>query len=299
MDIDVHLVSEVLAEGLRHALAMAPVLLGVFVLVEIVSHGSRAGSISSALRHVVVGPVAAAGLGLLPQCGFSVATTMLYVEGLVPTGSLLASYIATSDEAVPILLANPSTLPWVLPLLLAKFVWATLVGIGVNGISRALRGVKAGRRSPATGVAQPEPHRAHKGTCVGEKARVRDYLPHALYRTARTTAMVFVLSTILNLAGHLAESRMPGALSTSSAWQPLAASLVGLFPSCATSVALTEGFRAGFVSFPALLSGLTANSGMGLLVLVKESRDKGRTGLVVTLLIASAYGAGLLAQLFY
>jgi len=297
-------VKEALIESLTHAVAMAPALLLVFVLMEVVSHGARPSFIAKALRHSVAGPLAAAGLGLLPQCGFSVAATMLYVEKMIPAGSLLASYIATSDEAVPILVANPATLPWVLPLMTAKFVWGIAVGSGVNAAGQILRGVRAGKRSrigfgdrdrPST-EERSHAHSHSGGSCVGEKAHLKDYLPHALYRTARTVAMVFVLSSLLHLAGEFAHDRLPGALSTTAAWQPLAASLVGLIPSCATSVALAEGFSAGLVSFPALLSGLTANSGMGLLVLVKESRDKTRSTLVVGLLVASAYVAGLLAQ---
>ena len=302
MEIDQILIREVLTEGLSHAIAMAPALLAVFVLMEVVSHGARPIFISSALRHSVVGPVAAAGLGLLPQCGFSVATTMLYVEEMVPAGSLLASYIATSDEAIPILVANPATLPWVLPLLAVKFAWGVLAGVSVNATARAFRGASAGKRStrPISAESQSFAHaHTHSGNCVGEKARPRDYLPHALCRTARTVAMVFVLSVVLELAGEIAQARAPGALAGAASWQPLAASFLGLIPSCATSVALAEGFRAGLVSFPALLSGLTANSGMGLLVLVKESRDRSKTALVIGLLVASAYAVGYLAHLFY
>lgn len=296
---------EVLVESLTHAVAVAPALLLVFILMEVVSHGARPTFIASALRHSVAGPVAAAGLGLFPQCGFSVAATMLYIERMIPAGSLLASYIATSDEALPILAASPATLPWVLPLVAAKFVWGIVVGSVVNATGHVLKGAKAGKRSrTGTRVEQwantPEGRPTHShsggGSCVGEKAHLRDYLPHALYRTARTVAMVFVLSSLLHLAGEFAHESLPGALATTAAWQPLAASLIGLIPSCATSVALAEGFSAGIISFPALLSGLTANSGMGLLVLVKESRDKLRPALVVALLTASAYIAGLLAQ---
>jgi hypothetical protein len=308
MGIDQVVVKEALVESLTHAVAMAPALLLVFILMEVISHGARHAHLASALRHNVAGPVAAAGLGLLPQCGFSVAATMLYVERMIPAGSVLASYIATSDEAVPILVANPATLPWVLPLIAAKFVWGIAVGSGVNVASQILRKARAGKRSRAPESpgsrreTSPGDRHAHShsggGSCVGEKAYLRDYLPHALYRTARTVAMVFVLSSLLHLAGEFAHDRLPGALAASAAWQPLAASLVGLIPSCATSVALAEGFSAGVVSFPALLAGLTANSGMGLLVLFKESRDRRRSTVVTALLVASAYLAGALAQLF-
>lgn len=106
------------------------------------------------------------------------------------------------------------------------------------------------RRTPSHTHSHSRSHsQPHSGSCVGEKARVRDYVPHAVYRTARTVAMVFVLPIILDLVGHAVEPGA-GALATTGLWRPLAASIIGLFPSCATSVALTEGFRAGMASFP-------------------------------------------------
>ena len=117
------ILKEVLSESLVHTATMLPVLFLAFIIVEFASHRTGAGWLRRGMAHPYLGPVAAAGLGLLPQCGFSVATTSLFLEGMIPTGSLLASYIATSDEAVPILLSNPATLPWVLPLLATKLVW--------------------------------------------------------------------------------------------------------------------------------------------------------------------------------
>jgi hypothetical protein len=290
------LVREVLSESLIHAGTMVPVLLFVFLLMEVVSHGTKTGWVSRAVGHRIVGPVVAAALGLLPQCGFSVAATTLWVDGLIPTGSLLASYIATSDEAVPVLVSSPMTVQWVLPLLGAKLVWGTLVGIGVNAVTR--RRQVAGR-DDAPGSQQPPPQaRARAGNCVGEDAGWTDYFLHAFSRTASVATMVFVLSSALGLAGHLAEPRLMGLMPASGLWQPLAASVLGLVPSCATSVALAEGFRSGFVSFPALLSGLTANAGLGVLVLVKESKDPRRTASVIAVLAVSALVAGCLASLF-
>ncbi len=295
LDISAVEVRDILAESLGHTFAMVPVLFAVFLVMEFISHGARSTWISGALKRGVAGPAAASALGLLPQCGFSVAATLLYVEDLIPTGSLLASYIATSDEALPILVASPSTLPWIMPLLAIKFAWATVVGTAVNLASRAwskeTRGDGTDRRAAPS-------HRESSGSCVGEKARLREYLPHAAYRTARTAAMVFVLSALLDVAGQIAGYRLPGVPAGPGPWYPLAASVFGLIPSCATSVALAEGFRSGLVTFPALLSGLVANSGMGLLVLLKESGRPSKTLTVVALLISSAYAAGYLASLF-
>ncbi len=276
----------ILAESLAHAITMIPLLFGVFMIVEAISHRTSRASISRVMGHPILGPVAAAILGLLPQCGFSVVATTLYLEGIVPTGSLLAAYIATSDEAVPILAADPATLRFMVPLLATKVVWGTLAGTAINLAQRQRPRTAA---APRTGT--------HSKCCVGRQAGLKELVPHAAARAARITAMVFVFSSVLDFLGHLLSPSVEKALGGRGILQPLAASLVGLIPSCATSVGLAEGFRAGYLSFPALVSGLTANSGVGLLVLIKESKRRGDTLSVVAMLVASALIVGFLASL--
>jgi hypothetical protein len=294
------LLKEVLSESFVHTVRMLPILVVAFGLVEIASHRAETTWLRRSMAHRWLGPVAAAALGLFPQCGFSVATTSLYIEGLIPTGSLLASYIATSDEAIPILMANPDTLAWVLPLLGTKLVWGAVAGIAVNyGMRKTGSSHTYHRESGAGGTQRSNgPNRSHPHTCVGTKGTPREIIPHAISRALRIAAMVFVLSSLFNVAGHLLSERLAeAALSSQGIVRPLAASLLGLIPSCATSVVLAEGFSSGFVSFPALVSGLTANAGVGLLVLIKESRNKSRTLGVVILLVISALISGSLASI--
>lgn len=295
------LLREILSESLLHSVRMLPVLVVTFGVVEAVSHRAGMTWLKKGMAHPFLGPVAAAALGLLPQCGFSVATTSLYVEGLIPTGSLLASYIATSDEALPILMANPDTIAWVLPLMGTKLVWGAIFGIAVNYGMRKTR-------SPAERLVR---HRAmgdggdlsveglsRRHTCVGTGGTIGQIIPHAISRALRVAAMVFVLASLFDTFGHFFAERLAGDASPAQgAINPLAASFLGLIPSCATSVILAEGFSSGFVSFPALVSGLTANAGVGLLVLIKESRSLSRTVGVIILLVLSALISGFLASL--
>jgi hypothetical protein len=292
------ILKEVLSESLVHTATMLPVLFLAFIIVEFASHRTGAGWLRRGMAHPYLGPVAAAGLGLLPQCGFSVATTSLFLEGMIPTGSLLASYIATSDEAVPILLSNPATLPWVLPLLATKLVWGAVAGIAVNLGSRHSVTNSRGLRGPSVKAEGENGHTHDRGrTCVGTRGTWKEFVPHAFSRAVRIAAMVFVLSSLFNVAGHLYGHRLASAAAGDGIVRPLAASFLGLIPSCATSVVLAEGFSSGLVSFAALVSGLTANAGVGLLVLVKESRNRSRTLGVIALLVLSAFISGTLAAL--
>lgn len=283
MPIYLVILAEVTKEGLIHTATMLPILIAVFLLVERVSHRTDAAWLRRGLAHPYLGPLVGAGLGLLPQCGFSIAATSLFVEGFIPTGSLLASYIATSDEAVPILLGNSGTRRWVAPLLGVKLIWGLLVGVAVNLVAR-----KASKGDPRDQEKKSE-EREPGGFW-------RETLPHALGRAIRVATLVFVLSVAFNFAGHLMGDRlMSGGLG--ALHLPMA-SVIGLFPSCATSVVLSEAFGTGLISFPALVSGLTANAGMGLFVLAKECKDRSRVLGVVFLLVLSAVLSGALVSFF-
>ncbi|QUL98250.1 MAG: arsenic efflux protein [Candidatus Fermentithermobacillus carboniphilus] len=308
---------EVLLEGLEHTGAMLPLLFAVFLLVEAVSHRTRESWLARATGQPILGPIFASILGLLPQCGFSVAATMLYLAGLIPAGSLLAAYISTSDEALPILLANRSSLPFVVPLIVTKFVWGAVVGISVNLATARLgrlpdtdttEGLPADFERPAesgdfcmcgSGRARRHSNKAGRevDSCIGGKATFLDMASHALNRTARTLAMVFVLSCLLNFAGHMLGENLIRGLTGLGFWQPLVAALIGLIPSCATSVAVAEAFLSGMMSFPATLSALTSNAGIGVLVLLKESRNKGAVLSILGLLVLSAFLVGILATI--
>jgi len=103
--------TEILNESLLHTGTMLPLLFLVFLLVEAVSHRSTSSRVTNAFSHPFIGPIAAAALGLVPQCGFSVVATTLFLEGMIPIGSLLSAYISTSDEALPIIDCRPGFPP--------------------------------------------------------------------------------------------------------------------------------------------------------------------------------------------
>jgi len=76
-------------------------------------------------------------------------------------------------------------------------------------------------------------------------------------------------------------------------FQPFIATLVGLIPNCAASVAITEIYLKGGITFGSAIAGLSASGGLGLLVLVKENEDRKETALIITLLICISLAAGI------
>ena len=81
-------------------------------------------------------PLIGASIGLIPQCGFSIVTADLYKKKYVSLGTLIAVFIACSDEAIPIILSYPNKIYLIIPLLATKFIIAILSGYIIDFIAK-------------------------------------------------------------------------------------------------------------------------------------------------------------------
>lgn len=323
---------EILIESLTHTASMLPVLFAAYLFVEFVAHGQRLESLRRLSSHPIIGAITASALGLLPQCGFASAATVMYLDGLLPRGTLIASYIATSDEALPILLSTKESIGWVLPLLVTKFVWGALAGIALNLAGQA--GKKVGRHTTGnlSSAAEQAQGRRQAGvdtetegplpavpvvlerqddhtlirpgsrpsfatsTCQRPAHSWKDVFVHAFARTVRVGLMILTFSLVLHILGHLGQEKLTHVLVGTGWWQNVIAALVGLFPSCATSVAIADGFQRGMLSFSATVAGLSSNAGVALAVLFKESKNKADPVGIAILLVVAGFLAGMLVS---
>ncbi|MBE3519694.1 MAG: arsenic efflux protein [Firmicutes bacterium] len=323
---------EILVESVTHTVSMLPVLFAAYLFVEFVAHGRKLESLRRLSSHPIVGAITASALGLLPQCGFASAATVMYLDGLIPRGTLIASYIATSDEALPILLSAKQSVGWVLPLLLTKFVWGAAAGAAINLAGRASETVRRRTTAKLDGDAEtvhaPKPaglrperdcrcravltvsegleDHAPAGpdagslvvpsTCQIPAHSWKDLFVHALARTVRVGLMVLAFSVIFHIVGHLGEEKLTHVLVGTGWCQNLIAALVGLFPSCATSVAIADAFQRGMLSFSATVAGLSSNAGVALAILFKESKSKADSVGIAILLVVAGFLAGMLVS---
>ncbi len=291
---------DLLLDGLFDTLKMFPFLFGAYLLIEWIAH--RAGdSFKEGLRRFGrFGSVGGAALGLVPQCGFSVAAANFYADRIITPGTLLAVFLSTSDEALPVLLARPDTFKTVFPLLAVKFIIAVVAGLAVDvGLKRfwgpvweshtELRHHHGGHGHSAE--TEEELH-CHHERCHGGVWRV------ALVRSLKISALVLVVSVLLNLGlDALGEERAAAFLMTGNRLQPVAAALFGLVPSCAASVFLTQMYVEGSLSFGAVVAGLCSSAGVGILVLCQAARRR-EAALVLAALFVVAAAAGLAIDLF-
>ena len=258
---------------------MLPFLFGVYLLIEYLEHKASEKMEKAVAKLGAFGPVGGAVLGCIPQCGFSVAVSNLYAGRLVSVGTLLAVFIATSDEAIPILLANPQKAGDILKLISAKIIIALLFGFIANLLVKLLK---------KWGKFKDEPNDLCENCGCEEKGILHSAIIHTLQIFAFLFVVSFVFGLVIELLG---EDTINSLLMSGSVFQPFLSALIGLVPNCAPSVILTELYISGSLSFGSVIAGLSTGAGLGLVVLYKTNKNL-KQNIIIT---ASLYLAGALS----
>jgi hypothetical protein len=287
---------DLLIEALVDTGKLVPLLLVIYFLVGFLEHryGDRMGDFI--VRFGIYGPLVGAMFGCIPQCGFSVVASTLYVKRMISLGTLLAVFVSTSDEAVPVLLSMPDKASMVISLVALKVVIAIIAGTAIDMVLRRRKPAVAAIESPAENSPHTEDHLhgccSHGVACHRSDRKL--LLIHPLQHTAKIFAYLFVLTLALNFAlAQIGEERIGTLLMSGTVFQPVLASLIGLIPNCFASVLLANLFAKGVISFGAMVGGLCAGTGLGVLVLAKENKSWKESLLIVGLLLAVSITAGM------
>jgi len=297
---------QVIIDALTDSLKALPLLLIIYIGIEIIEWKYGTKIRERVAKAGKAGPTIGAVAGILPQCGFSVIAAALFSQRLVTIGTLLAVFLATSDEAIPIILANPEKMSLVWPLIITKLIIAVIAGYAIDIIFfRKNRKVLHHLEEHEEG----DCHRNHSAVleekaCCGhsleaKKLDLEEIITHPIIHTLKIFLFIFGVSFLLNwLFFAVGKENVAAFLGANSVWQPFAAVLLGLVPNCASSVALTELYLNNAIGFGAVIAGLSAAGGLGLLVLLKENKNKKETALIIGLLVAISLLAGLFIQYF-
>lgn len=283
--------AEWLAESIAHSIKILPFLFFVFLFIEIFEIFFAKKFRSFLKNSKKGGPVLGATLATIPQCGFSIIASTLYSERFISRGTIIAVFLATSDEAIPVLLMYPEFISYILPLIVVKLLIAIPVGYLIDLL---IKGFKKPILSKEDNEGKIKIFHRHNF----EQLRKRDILWHPIKHTLNVFAFLLLITILLNylMSAFDIASIFKGALS---AITPLFASLIGLIPNCAVSVALVLMFVKGTISFGAMTSGLLTGGGIGILILCKNNKSKRDTLFILTLLVLVGYISGLLIQTFW
>ena len=257
MEILIHSV----VHSLEDSLPMLPFLYLAYLLIEWLErhHGQK---IEQALAGGGRwGFVPGALLGCVPQCGFSAVASNLYASRVITPGTVLAVFLATSDEAVPLLAAAPGAWTALLVVLGLKVVIAIVAGFVLDVPLRRFlpKSLYGGYAGHADEVDCHEEHEESSGIWLSA-------LRHTLEIFVFIVAFSFVITLVFELLG---EQTVAGLFADLGVFQPMVAALFGLVPNCISSVLLTQLYLEGVISFGSLFGGLCAAAGVGMAVLWK------------------------------
>ena len=258
-------------EFVQETLLLLPFLFVTYLVLEAVE--AKAGSALERFleRARSVGPAAGALAGAIPQCGVSAAAASLYAGGVITVGTLVAVFLSTSDELIPVLLSARAPADLMLKIVGVKVVCALGAGFLVDGILSAARHMR--RKVSVHELCEHSRCgcREHKGILVP-----------ALIHTAEIFLFIVVISGAIELCMHFFGEDCLSALRLNSPFfGELAAGALGLIPNCAISVAGAKLYLSGAMSPGALMASSFTGSGLGLLVLFRTNRNLGENLLVL------------------
>lgn len=265
-----HLLYDCLSHTFIEAAKMAPVLFLAYLFMEWLEHTGNNKLTSFVEKSKRFGPLFSSLLGLVPQCGFSGAIAGMYAAGTVTVGTMLAVIISTSDEMLPMMVSAKLPISLILSILVIKLVSGVITGFTADLILKKRK--------------KEQNEHIHE-FCEQENCSCSDGIwLSALKHTAKILVIIYIVSVLLHFAiEFVPESAIKTALNF-PVFSQISASLVGLIPSCAVSVTLTQLYIDGALGLSPLLCGLLTNGGVGLLVLYRVNRNR-KTNLLITLTV--------------
>ena len=272
-------------------LKVFPLILLIYILIEFLEHRTSFSENHKLLQGKMA-PLLGTVTGIIPQCGFSVMAAKLYDRGFIRTGTLLAVFLATSDEALIVLIVDPVGAAAVAPLVALKVVVGLAVGYAVNFLVRDELAVPA----PPEDIHGYSCGREHEG-----KSKLKVYFVEPLLHSLKIALYIFVVTLIF---GYILEYNRDAILSSFVGGpyiEPFITSAIGLIPNCASSAVISQAYCEGGIYFGSMAAGLCCNAGLGFVVLLKNTKKIKRNLLlmaalyVISVLVGIAVNAVCLA----
>lgn len=268
------------------SIKLIPFLFLAYLAMEYLEHRTGNGIRKWLKSADKAAPVIGGLLGAVPQCGFSAAASNLYAGRVITLGTLIAIYLSTSDEMLPILISERAPLKEVMGILLAKALLGMTAGLLIDMI-RHRRGAED--RGSIHDICEQEHCRCEKGI-----------LSSALTHTVQIAFFILLITFILNLILHFTgENILENLLRDRAVLGPVLAGFVGLIPNCAGSVVITQLYLEGALSLGATMAGLFTGSGVGVLVLFRVNRNRRENLKILFLLYGIGVAAGIITGFLF
>ena len=274
------MIVDTLLDAVIDTLKLLPFLYLTYLAMEYLEEKAEQKMIETLWKFEKAGPAIGAGLGIIPQCGFSASAASLFSGGLITGGTLIAVFLSTSDEMLPIMLSQAVPAGTIARILLTKFLFALIFGFALDLLH---------------GLFKKKPQFKHiHDMCEREDCHCEEgnIFKSALIHTLHVTAFIFVFTLAFSImVALLGEDKLAGFISQSPGLGVFLCGIIGLIPNCAASVMITELYLRGIIGAGQLISGLMVGAGIGLLVLFRTNENMREN----VRLLLSLYICGVLA----
>jgi hypothetical protein len=299
---------EIFLDALIDSVKMIPLLFVIYVVIELIEYKFGNKIREKIQKAGKSGPAIGSIAGSFPQCGFSVIATALYNQRLVTIGTLLAVYLSTSDEAIPVILSRPEKIKIIIPLILTKIFIAVIAGYLIDFIFKKnnqnilthIENYKHGTDDVThhhESIIEEKACCGHNTSFLAKKFNPKEIFIHPLIHTFKIFIFIFCASLIIGiLIFQIGEQKLSLFLLSHKFLQPFFTGLIGLIPNCASSVFIAQLYLKNIITFGSMIAGLCASGGLGILVLFKEEKNKKNAFKILTILFGISVVAGLTIQ---
>ena len=290
---------EIIEDTLIDAIKLLPFLFITYLIMEYIEHKMGHKTKHAIKKSGKWGPIIGSILGAFPQCGFSVSATNLYAGRVITLGTLIAVYLSTSDEMLPIFISEAVSPIIILKILGVKLIIGIIAGTLIDVIAHIIRNNVLNKKQSTNNTVENEEdeigHICEEDHCHCNESGI---LKSAIHHTLSILMFIIIITFIINTAVHfVGEETIASWILNRPVIGPLIASLIGLIPNCAASVIITNMYLDKVISLGSMISGLLTGAGVGLAVLFKTNNKIKENIRILILLYAIGVISGIIIDL--
>ena len=276
---------EVFLHGIKETLGLLPFLFLTYLLIEYIEHKAKDKAEVFISRSGAFAPIFGGLAGAIPQCGFSAAASNLYSGGVITLGTLIAVFLSTSDEMLPILISGSFSIGSIAAILGYKTGVAILCGVIINIIYH-----------PTKKAEGDAPRVECECDCRHDHCESGIVRP-AILHTLKISLFILLVTLGINSAVYfIGEDTLVAILPEIPLVSHFLTAVFGLIPNCAASVVLTTLASEGIITVGEMMSGLLSGAGIGLAVLLRRNRPRRENFVIILIIVAVGAVFGLLAD---
>ena len=279
---------EIIQDTLIDAIKLLPFLFITYLIMEYIEHKMGEKSKKAIKKAGKLGPVMGGILGIFPQCGFSVSATNLYAGRVITLGTLIAVYLSTSDEMLPIFISEAVPFIVILKILGIKLIIGMIAGLLIDVVLNIINKNKQKEENEIEHICEEE--HCH----CNENGIFKSALKHTLSIFVFIIIITFIINIVVNVVG---EERIANLVLNKKILGPVIAGIIGLIPNCASSVIITNLYLGNVISLGSMMAGLLTGAGVGLAVLIKTNNKIKENISIIILLYGIGVISGILMEL--